>query len=192
MSEARATFIATLRAGLRGAPAESVDDVIGEYTAHFDEGSAANRSDEDIASALGDPLTLADELRVEMQIERWERQRSVSSAMSTIARIVGFGALDATLLFVVGPIVVLLALCTLILIMSLLCAGVWLVFAGSSLELPGGLPATLLAAAGSIFASISLAAFLALGTIGVVNALARYARLHYKFLSHLPGPGSTS
>jgi uncharacterized membrane protein len=192
MSEVRATFIATLRAGLRDAPASAIDDVVAEYTAHFQEGAAANRSDQEIATALGDPVALAGELRVEMQIERWESQRTVSSAMSTITRVVGHGVLGATLLFIVGPLLVLLALSLLILIVSLLCAGVWLLFDGSSLDLPGGMASTLLAAAGSIFASVSLAAFLALGVIGLVNALARYARLHYKFLSHPHRPGSKS
>src|SRR4029079_11106021 len=117
------------------------------------------------------------------QIEQWETRRTPGSAISTIYRVAGFGVLNAALLFVVGPMVVLLGACMLILIVALLWASVWLVVSADSLALPGGMGTTLLASAGSIFAAISLAAFLTLGITWLVNALARYARLHYR---HLP------
>jgi uncharacterized membrane protein len=192
MSAGRDNFLASLRAGLQGLPPRTVEEVLGEYAVHFDEGASANRSDEEIARALGNPATLAEELRVEMQIEQWEARRTPGSAISTIYRVAGLGVLNAALLFVVGPIVVLLGAFMLILVVALLWASVWLVVAADSLTLPGGMTATLLASAGSIFAAISLAALLALGVTGLVNALARYARLHYRHLPNSNRQGNQS
>ena len=60
---ARAEFLTTLRAGLRGAPASSIDEVVADYIAHFDEGLAANRSEADIAAALGNITAQRDHAR---------------------------------------------------------------------------------------------------------------------------------
>ena len=38
---ARAEFLTSLRAGLRGSPAAAIDEIVADYTAHFDEGAAA-------------------------------------------------------------------------------------------------------------------------------------------------------
>ena len=38
---ARVEFLASLRAGLRGAPTALVDELIADYSLHFDEGALA-------------------------------------------------------------------------------------------------------------------------------------------------------
>ncbi|MFI4975569.1 MAG: GIN domain-containing protein [Caulobacterales bacterium] len=59
----RDDFIAGLRRGLAGLPPESVDDIIADYQAHFADGLAAGRTEDQVAEALGDPERLARELR---------------------------------------------------------------------------------------------------------------------------------
>lgn len=68
----RQMFLDQLRAGLKGLPRSVVEDILAEYTAHFDEGRAAGRSDGEIAAALGDPGRLAREVRAETGVRRWE------------------------------------------------------------------------------------------------------------------------
>lgn len=180
MGEARLTFLATLRAGLRGASPEAVDDIVADYASHFEVGAIKGRSEEDIAAALGDPLTLADELRVEMRIETWEKKRSPAAAAKLIAGIIGLGVVNAVLAFVALPLICLFVFVVIAGIVSTFAAGVWLIFAGASLGL--GQALSLLAGAGLVFAAIAFGALLALLLLALVSGLARYARLHYRLL----------
>jgi len=180
VGEARLTFLATLRAGLRGASPEAVDDIVADYASHFEVGAIKGRSEEDIAAALGDPLTLADELRVEMRIETWEKKRSPAAAAKLIAGIIGLGVVNAVLAFVALPLTCLFVFLAVAGIVSTFAAGVWLIFAGASLGL--GQALSLLAGAGLVFAAIALGALLALLLLALVSGLARYARLHYRLL----------
>ena len=61
----RETFVEKLRTGLRGLPQTTVDEVMADYEAHFSEGLQAGRTEDEIASALGDPSRLARELRAD-------------------------------------------------------------------------------------------------------------------------------
>jgi uncharacterized membrane protein len=180
MGEARLTFLATLRAGLRGAPPAVVDDIVADYASHFDVGVSKGRSEKDIAAALGDPLALADELRVEIRIESWEKKRSPAAAAKLVAGIIGLGIVNAALVFVALPLVCLLVFLAIANIVLMFVAGVWVIFAGGSLGL--GQALSLLAGAGLVFAAIALSALLALFLLAVVSGLARYARLHYRLL----------
>lgn len=180
MGEARLTFLTTLRAGLRGAPPAAIDDAIGDYASHFEVGAAKGRTEEDIAAALGDPLALADELRVEMRIETWERKRSPGAAAKVVAGIIGLGLANALLVFVALPLVCIFVFLAAAIILGTGVAGVWLIFAGVSLGID--LALSLLAGAGLIFAAIALGALLALLLFALVGGLARYARLHYRLL----------
>jgi uncharacterized membrane protein len=180
VGEARLTFLTTLRAGLRGAPPEAVDDIVADYASHFEVGAVKGRSEEDIAVALGDPLALADELRVEMQIERWRQKRSPVAAAKLVAGVVGLGILNVALAFVALPLVCLLVFVAVAYIIMLLGGGVWFAFAGAALGLNPTM--SVLAGAGLVFAGIALGALLALLLLALVNGLARYARLHYRLL----------
>ncbi len=48
-----------------GLAREDINELIADYEAHFTEGSAAGRSEEDVSRALGEPGRLARELRAE-------------------------------------------------------------------------------------------------------------------------------
>jgi uncharacterized membrane protein len=183
---ARAEFLTTLRAGLRGAPAKSTEEIIADYTAHFDEGAAASRGDAEIAAALGDPLVLADELRMELRIETFEAAPSTRSGARLVAGVIAMRALNTTLVCLAGPLLALIVLTVILAIFTSAGTGVWLLFAGSSLDLPGGVGTAVLCGLGLIAAAVSLAALLALAAKALISGLARHTRLHYQLLPRVP------
>jgi uncharacterized membrane protein len=67
----RDQFIARLRAGLAGMASEAIEDIIADYQAHFDEGLAAGRTEDQVAEALGDPDRLAKDLREAAPARPW-------------------------------------------------------------------------------------------------------------------------
>jgi uncharacterized membrane protein len=187
---ARAEFLAALRAGLRGAPEVGIDEVIAEYEAHFSEGKAAGRSERDIAAALGDPWALAQELRVELRIARWESAPSPRSGAQMVTSVIALGVLNAALSFLVLPLLLAVALAVILAIAACIAGGIWMLFAGPSLEIPGGANVTVLSAIGLIFAAVSLSALTALCGQLLANAFARWVRLHYQVLSRASRTGA--
>ena len=99
----RQDFIARLRAGLVGLPAQAQSDIVADYETHFPEGVAAGRSEADVAAALGDPDRLARELRAEVGVKRWEAQRNPEAAAAAVFAVLGLGAID---LLVLLPILI--------------------------------------------------------------------------------------
>jgi uncharacterized membrane protein len=187
---ARSAFLATLRAGLRGTPESSIDEIIADYTAHFDEGTAANRSDAAIAAALGDPLALADELRLELAIEKFEAAPSPRSAAKVLGGAIVLGALNTLLLCIVAPLLALLTLAATLAILTAAGTGLWFVFAGASFDLPGGFWTPALCGLGLLAAAVSMTALLLLGGRALVSAVARFARLNYRLLPRVSKPGT--
>jgi uncharacterized membrane protein len=187
---ARAEFLATLRAGLRGTPAASIEEILADYTAHFVEGAAANRSEAEITAALGDPLALADELRMELRIKTFESAPSTRSGAHVVGGVIAMGAVNTVLLCIVAPLLALSGLTLTLASLAAAVSGVWFLTAAASLGLPGGTGTTVLCGLGLISAAISLGAFLALAARAVVNAIARYVRLQYRFLPRSPNPGT--
>ena len=185
----REEFLAVLRAGLRGASAREADDVIVDYAAHFNEGTAAGRSEADIATALGDPLALAAELRAELRIEEWQAAPSVRSGLQVISAATALGIFNSVLLLVVAPLMSLLALSTIFAIAACAGGGIWMLLAGASLQLPGGVGVSLLSGFGLIAAAIAVTAAATLAARLLINALGRYIRLHHRILPRGRGIG---
>jgi len=94
----RTEFIAQLRRALAGMAPKEIDDIVADYSAHFDEGVAAGRSEQDVASALGDPQRLARELRAEAGLRRWETQRRPAALIGAMMSLGGMLALDIFIL----------------------------------------------------------------------------------------------
>ncbi|KXV75453.1 hypothetical protein AD953_07415 [Acetobacter malorum] len=182
----RQMFLDQLRAGLKGLPRSVVEDILAEYTAHFDEGRAAGRSDGEIAAALGDPGRLAREVRAETGVRRWEDERSLSNALGAIMGILGLAALD---LLVVLPVLMTVGSVDL----AFFIAGACICLAGS-LMLPfalinmlpgfdGDWLQGLLISLGMASGGASMVAVCALFTIGTLNLLIRYGRAHYRLIA---------
>lgn len=180
----RQAFMARLMEGLRGLPPAAIADIMADYNNHFNEGAAAGRSEEDVAAGLGDPGRLARELRAEAGLRRWEEQRSASSGASAVFAVLGLGAIDVLFLLpiLMGVASVIFGLA--VAVLAVFFAGGVLFAAGPFAvdHVPGGAAAAILAGIGLMTGAASGGAVLSIVTIGLVNALVWYGRLHYRLL----------
>lgn len=178
----RQAFLARLREGLAGLPAHTIAEIVTDYETHFDEGAAAGRTEAEVAAALGDPDRLARELRAEHSLKRWESERNTSSAAAAVVAILGLGAIDILFLL---PI--LMAVAGVIFGLAIACVGIFfaggaVLVAGPFTDPPGGPVTAVLVGLGMMGGSASGGALLTIVTIGLVNALVWYGRLHYRLL----------
>ena len=178
----RQAFMARLREGLAGLPVQTQAEIMADYEAHFTEGEAAGRSEADVAAALGDPGRLARELRAEAGLKRWEEARNPSSAAAAVFALLGLGAIDILILLPIlmgiGGAIFGCAVAAI----GVFVAGGAVFAAGPFADIPGGPVAAVLAGLGLMTGAVSGGAVLAMITIGLVNALVWYGRLHYRLL----------
>lgn len=178
----RQAFLSRLRDGLRGLPPRAIADIMSDYETHFAEGQAHGRSEAEVAAALGDPSRLARELRAEVGLRRWEEERNPSGAAAAIFAVLGLGALDILVLlpFLIGVVSVIFAFAIVAIVGFF--AGAVMFAAGPFASPPGGPIAALLAGLGLMAGSVSGGAVLTLVTIGLINLLVWYGRLHFRLL----------
>jgi uncharacterized membrane protein len=178
----RTEFMTRLRRGLSGLSPAVIAEAAADYEAHFDEAIAAGRTEQEAAGALGDPVRLGRELRAELGLKRWDDSKSPSSALSAVLALLGLGALDILILL---PILmsVLSALISLFLaVVVVIIAGGGVLVAGPFIHdfqtpwLPvfGGLA--------MVTGGTAVGAILTLFTIGLINALVWFGRLHYRLI----------
>jgi uncharacterized membrane protein len=178
----RQEFLGRLRDGLRELPPKAIDDIVADYEAHFAEGEAAGRSETEVAAALGDPGRLARELRTEAGLRRWETERNPSAAASAVFAVLGLGAIDVLILL---PII--LSIAGTLFGFSIVAvvgfgAGAVLMVAGPFIEAGSNVVALMLAGMGLMAGATSIGAVTAMVSIGFVNALVWYGRLHMRLL----------
>jgi uncharacterized membrane protein len=178
----RQAFLTRLREGLAGLPAHTIAEIVADYETHFNEGEAAGRSESEVAQALGDPGRLARELRAERSLKRWESERNTSSAAGAVVAILGLGAIDVLFLL---PI--LMGVAGVIFGVGIACVAIFfaggaVMAAGPFTDPPGGPLTAVLVGLGMMGGSASVGALLTIVTIGLVNALVWYGRLHYRLL----------
>lgn len=178
----RQAFIARLREGLRGLPPSSVADIVADYETHFTEGAAAGRSEEEVAAALGDPGRLARELRAERGLQRWEEERTPSAGAGAVFAVLGLGAIDILFLLPILMGVAGAMFGIAVAIVAVFFAGGVVFAAGPFTGLPGGPTAAILAGIGMMSGATAAGAVLGICTIGLVNGLVWYGRLHYQLL----------
>jgi uncharacterized membrane protein len=135
-----------------------------------------------VATALGDPDRLARELRAEAGVKRWEEQRNPEAGAAAVFAVLGLGAIDILVLLPI-LISVVSVMCAFFIVALVGFVGGAVVFAaGPFAHGPGGVGAALLTGLGLMAGSLSLAAVLTLLSIGLVNGLVWYGRLHYRLL----------
>ncbi|MCE7902491.1 MAG: DUF1700 domain-containing protein [Gammaproteobacteria bacterium PRO9] len=181
----RDQFLAELRAALSGLGPQEIDDIVADHRAHFAEAQAANRSEEEVAKALGDPQRLAKELRAEAGLRRWQSRRTPGNYFGAIAGLCGLAALDLIILLPLICVLGLVAFVVGVVLFAVIFAGVWLL-----VSLVWGTPfgswnyavSNFLAGVGLIAGGIGWAALLLLAMEGVLLLLGKYARLHYQLL----------
>jgi uncharacterized membrane protein len=179
----REAFLTRLRDGLRGIPIATRDDILTDYAGYFADGAAEGRTEEEVAAALGDPNRLARELKAEVGLKRWEQERSPGAAAGAIFAVLGLGAIDILILL---PIMIPVISTLFGLFIAAICGffiGGFVFAAGPFMPgVPGGPAMPLLAGLGIMAGSVAGVAVLTLCTIGLVNALVWYGRLHFKVL----------
>ncbi|MEY4254999.1 MAG: hypothetical protein RLZZ141_226 [Pseudomonadota bacterium] len=173
----RETFLEKLRTGLRGLPQTTVDEVMADYEAHFSEGLQAGRTEDEIASALGDPSRLARELRTEAGIRRWELERNPSAAAGAIFAILGLGVIDIVILL---PI--LLPVAAMVISVGIFTGGAIIFVAGPFAGMGHYIAAIMFGGLSLMAGGVSLGALAALVSIGFVNGLVWFGRLHMRLL----------
>jgi uncharacterized membrane protein len=182
----RGEFLSQLRAGLTGQRQQDIDDIMADYESHFIDGREAGRSEEEIATALGDPARLARELKVEAGFKRWQNEKSAGNLLGIILALLGLATIDFMLLLpclgallgvIIGFAAVVFAFCIagIVLLASVLPIG----FLGDV----GTLMARGLAGAGLLAGGIGAGALFLLLIEGLAKLLVKYARLHYRLLT---------
>jgi uncharacterized membrane protein len=178
----RAEFIRRLRQGLAGMAPEAQADVVSDYEAHFTEGVAAGRTEDQIAAALGDPDRLAREVRAEAGLRRWETERNPQAALGAVFAVVGLGAIDLLVLLpILIGVVSVLGACA-ILVLGGFFVGAFFFVAGPFHLHEGGPAAAMLLGLGLMALSVANGAILTLVSIALVNGLVWYGRLHFRLL----------
>jgi uncharacterized membrane protein len=178
----REQFLTTLRAHLTGMPGAAADDIVADYASHFDEGVAAGRREEDIAAALGDPARLARELRAQVGLRRWEEEKSPSAAAGAVLAILSLGAIDLLILLPLLMVVCSLIFAFACVAAALTVAGVIVLLVSPFGLFNGGFLQAVLSGIGLTSAGVSIGALMTLASIGLINFLMAYGRLHMRLI----------
>ena len=181
----RTAFLTRLRQGLSGLAPEDIDELISDYEAHFNEGAAAGRSDDEVARALGDPNRLARELRAEAGFRRWEAKPSPSNYLAAVVALIGLIAFDfifllPILLAVAGILIGIAVLLILVIFSGMTLFGE----AVSSGFAMADFVARTLVSVGLISGGIAGGALFLIASEAILKLLTSYARLHYRLLNH--------
>jgi uncharacterized membrane protein len=181
----RVAFLTILNDGLAGLPAQEIDDILADYISYFDEADASGRSEEEVATALGDPRRLARELRAESGLRHWENHRSLGNSAAALLALGGLAAVDILFLLpvlfavmlamlVIGLVILVLGIVGVGLLLSLLKIGHFASIAAMMVRAVAGI--------GLVTASVGCGALLLLALNAAVKMLGGYARLHYRLL----------
>lgn len=119
----QAEYIKKLNSLLKKLPKEEREDIISDYQEHFMIGVEKGRTEEEIASALGDPSKIARQIRAEYLVKRAEDKQSAGSMLEAILAAAGLGIFN--LIFVALP-----ALILLVIIVGLFILGGAMIFGG--------------------------------------------------------------
>jgi uncharacterized membrane protein len=163
-------------------PPQTQAEIAGDYEAHFNDGVAAGRSEDDVAARWGDPDRLARELRAEAALKRWETHRSPSGAAGAVFALLGLGALD---ILIMAP--VLIGVASTLFGFAIADLGIFVVgaiiFAAGPFGGFGAGPAVaILLGVGVMTGAVALGAVLGIVAMGFFNAVVWYGRLHYQVL----------
>jgi uncharacterized membrane protein len=178
----RSEFIAKLKSGLRGLPAGEKADIIADYEAHFDAAAEEGRPEEEVSAALGDPARLARELRLEAGVRQWREGRTPSSAFAAIVAFMGLATLDILILLPILISVLAIVLALYVAIIAVLIAGGFVLVVGPFNAFPGGALAAILVGIGLMAGAVAAGALLTIATIGLINAMIWFGRLHYRVI----------
>ncbi|UDL88881.1 DUF1700 domain-containing protein [Mesorhizobium sp. PAMC28654] len=175
----RDAFLRTLRAGLADLPQQEIEDIVGDYAAHF--ADASGRTEAEVAAALGDPTRIGRELRAEAGLRRFEAHWSVSNMLAATFALAGLVFVDIVFLLPLVITAVVLALGLGITLVAIGALGIKIILTTLLFDPGGTFTLTLgrlLIGAGLVSGFIGGGALLLLGSGAGIRVVGRYARLH--------------
>jgi uncharacterized membrane protein len=175
----RDDFLQRLRSGLAGLPPQEIDDIVGDYAAHF--ADASGRSEAEVAAALGDPARLARELQAEAGLRRFESHGSVSNMFSATLALAGLAFVDLVFLLPLLLTAVILGIGLGITLVAVGALGIKIILTALLFDPGGTLTATLgrvFIGAGLVSCLVGGGALLLLALSAGIRVVGRYARLH--------------
>lgn len=181
----RDSFLRRLSEGLAGLPAREVEEIMDDYSAYFDEGFAAGRSEADVADALGDPVRLARELRAETGLRRWEDHQSLRNSAAALLALGGLSAVDLVLLLplLLAALLTMMVLGLVMFVLGIIGIGLLIsVFKLAAVASIAKLVLRTVAGVGLVSASGGIAVLLLFAVNAAISRLGAYARLHYRLL----------
>jgi uncharacterized membrane protein len=108
---------------IKNLPKEDREDIISDYEEHFIIGLENGRNEEEISKALGDPKTVAKQIKAEHMLKKAEDKPSAGAIFEAILAVAGLGILN--LMLVAIP-----AFGVAVVILSLIVAGLAVIFVG--------------------------------------------------------------
>jgi uncharacterized membrane protein len=184
----RDVFLQTLRQGLAGLPPQEIEEIVGDYAAHFAESAAAGRSEEEVAAALGDPARTARELRADVGLRRFEAHWSLTNLVAAAMALIGLALVDIIFLLPLLLVAVVITVGLAIGLSVIGVVGLKIIFAAL---LHIGEPVTavisrLFIGAGLVCCLIGGGALLLMGLGAGIRVLGHYARLHFRLAARPP------
>ena len=98
-------YLKNLTKLIKKLPKEDREEILSDYEEHFIIGSENGRTEEEISMALGDPKTVAKQIKAEYMVRKAEDKPSAGSIIRAIMAAAGLGIFN--LLFFILPTVVL-------------------------------------------------------------------------------------
>lgn len=116
-------YLEKLKELLKDMPKDERKDILLDYEEHFMVGLEKGRTEEEISMALGNPETVAKQIKVEQMIKKAEDKPSVGSIYEAALAAAGLGFFN--LVFIAGPALLLAAI-----IAGLFLTGLAVIFSG--------------------------------------------------------------
>jgi uncharacterized membrane protein len=114
-------FIRILRSRLEGTlPDEELNDIISDYSEHFQIGKGNGRSEEDLFRSLGSPEDVAREIRATHLVQKAEDDRSCKNLLHAVLATLGLGLFN--LVFVLIPFIILVVLVLVVFLVGVMLA----------------------------------------------------------------------
>ena len=93
-------------------PKEDREDILSDYEEHFSIGMENGRSEKEISKALGDPETVAKQIKAEYMIRKAENKPSAGTVIEAVLAVAGLGLFNLVLVAIpaLGVAAIILAL----------------------------------------------------------------------------------
>lgn len=171
-------FLEIFRKQLKGLPEKEINEIIYDYEEHFNIGMNEGRSEEEIASSLGNPRLLAKEMKANYMINRAEDSYSIYNFFNAMLATLALGFLN--LVFILGPFIAIVSV-----IIALFASGITIIGSGLFVLVVYFLPEyfhNIPHLSTGIFTSIALISFGCLWIIATVYLTKLFYNLTIKYL----------